>query len=212
MSVDVEEKPERASHVVVHDDLRALFRARRKGSPQERFEDQGVQSHVPRHTPAEPEAEHSTTRLAAKTDELERFSLGPSVGYRLRCDGRRPVVFEGIVLLERSVETPTGDGYPPIRQEFSLYLSTEGKTYARIAMMVPEGTNAFPLRKVSSPGSAAELDQFLHCYDPAEGWSWLALGTSALVRQHDDLLTALRNDFGHLVKAALGAAPIQINS
>lgn len=210
MSLEAQERTDGSSNVVIHDDLRALFRSSRRG------QHHGVAPEAAEDVDAKPVEESAPTQTPSTGFSIKGarpflFSLGPSTDYRLRCDGRRPVSFEGIALVERSVETPVAGATAPVRQEIGLYLSTTGLAYVRIAMIVPDSIAARPVHKVSPVSSSDELDQFIGRYDPAEGWSWIAFDCEMSGEWQDAPVAALRRDFGKLVVAALGAATIRLH-
>lgn len=203
---------QQSSSVFIHDDLRVLFRARRGGHPSGAPVAHAL-SRIP-FVPATPNSDE-VMLLSAQADVVDdgtNLLSGAYTRYRLRCDGKRPIVFEGILLVDRSIDTLVSSGSVPIRQEFSIYLTSAGKVYARIAMLVPDGVTACPLHKVAALSSAADLDQFIARYEPAEGWSWLAFDTVSSASSHNEMLASLRLDFSRLLTAALGARPIHLHS
>lgn len=213
MSFEIDEVAERPGNIVIHDELRALFRASRRGR---QLKADPVSVPVASPIPETTQAAYVTKEPAvpeildpALSEVPNENRLGPPTQFRLRCDGRRPVVFDGYLLIERSAETLVDGAVAPVRQEFSLYLSAEGVGLSRIALIVPEDVPARPLYKVAEVGSRIELEQVLARYDPAEGWSWHAVSDGDLSQWHAALVDDLRRDFGLLAKAALGASQIR---
>ncbi|MEM8595062.1 MAG: hypothetical protein AAGF76_01130 [Pseudomonadota bacterium] len=212
MSGATSNRAEATGSVVVHAELRRLFRESWRG--------QAAAAARAEAAPAAPELETVEAEPVApepypaptEVSVADLFSLGPPTPYRLRCDGRRPVSFDGFALVERSIETAIPDSYDPVCQHFGLYLSTQGTTVARIAMQVPEGLQARPLHKVAELGSNDELARMIGRYDPAEGLVWSASRDGSPAQEEHGAVAALRRDFDRLVKAALGAAVIRIHS
>lgn len=215
MSLEVEDMADGAGNVVVHDDLRALFRASRRGQQLTT----GEVPVPPLHPEEDDRGDISTEQVVAISpspapddqSELIDLPLGEPTAYRLRCDGRRPVTFDGFPLIERMAETQSPEAEMPLRQELGLYLSTRGTVFVRLSLIVPEGVHARPLHKVIEVGSSAELDLAIASYDPAEGWSWIAGSLGGPESGHAASVAALREDFSDLVGATLRTSSTREN-
>lgn len=222
MSVMVAEMEDRERNIVIQDELRALFRASRRGlssapvSPPD-----GSSAPVPRSMPDLRDLEQGWGAGEPDRDALAEpreahppdtgFALGPVTAYRMRCDGRRPVLFDGVLLVERSVETRMDAAEAPLRQTLGLYLSTTGKVVAQIVLNVPEGVLARPVHKVAEISSPAELEAMFADYDPADGWAWCACDPVTQAGLAEMPATTLRKDFERLTIALRDACPPRVH-
>ena len=215
MSVLVEKSRDTERNVVIHDDLRALFRASRRGG--------NLSAAMPAATPEWPDRGTPVARSETdtpvvgpgfpdpRTGSNPGSWLGSSTAHRLRCDGRRPVTFSGAALIDRSIETPVEGQDEQLRQEFSIYVTITGELIARVALLVPEGVPARPVHKVAAIESREALDKLIATYDPAEGWAWCVGLAEEPVNAFAAQLAALKRDFAVLVHAALGSTPARIH-
>lgn len=173
---------EAETHVVIDPALRALYRAARRG------------------TPAAPPAETRPPDRPAPAREMAPLRWQR---IRLRRDGARPLVFEGLGLLSRRVETPLTPDGPCLEQLFELYLARHGDLVARLALLVPDGAPARPVHSVLRLGPGTTRETLVAAHDPARGLP-ARDDTAAPDR---GAAARLRAACGDLVAIALGAAP-----
>ncbi len=180
------------AHVIVAAELKALFRAGRRAS-----------ARVPRSRPVPAAPPAPPVPASLEQDPAAEATIR----HRLRCDGRRPVTFDGVCLLHRATERAAPRGAGAIRQEFALYLTGAGETLLRLATLVPEGVAARPIHLVERLRGPEDLARTVAAYDPAAAWPGLAAAEGAPDPALADVAAALRRDIRRLVEAALRAAP-----
>ena len=205
--------------VSITPEMRALFKALRSGQSalagglpaDDDFDPQDGQDIAAKAAPNDQRSESPELRGAGSRQE-EPPCPAPATATRpgsrpwcLRRDGKRPLRFQGMPLISTRLQSSVDE----ICMAFDLFLDSEDRVVAAIALTAGDDMAVRPVFAAESIGSRQELDALLDGFDPARAFPVAdAFTDSADEEDLTELIAkigALRADLGRLTAAARAA-------